>query len=84
MSNAPSSPRSGTTPAVPYPGAPVSSDKRVVAGEGILAALLTLKGGVEGMGVLDSDEGLREGDLEALEVLWGNLKVLGERAKKIG
>lgn len=47
-------------------------------------ALATLGGGVEGMGVLDADEGLRQGDLEALEVLWGKLKNLGERAKKNG
>ena len=53
-------------------------------GEGDWTALSALKGEVEGMGVLSSDEGLRQGDLEALRELWGKLLSLGERAKKNG
>ena len=45
---------------------------------------MTLKGEVEAMGVLEGDEGLREGDLQALATLWGTLKDLGERARKNG
>ena len=49
-----------------------------------MSALGTLKGGVDGMGVLEHDEGLREGDLEALKVLWGKVKSIGEKARKRG
>lgn len=53
-------------------------------GEGDAKALLTLKGEIDSMGVLEGDEGLREGDLEALSDLWGKLKSLGERARRRG
>lgn len=36
------------------------------------------------MGVLESDQGLVEGDLEALGELWTKLKDLGAFAKKKG
>ncbi len=55
-----------------------------MTGEGDLSSLVTLKGRVEGMGVLEGDEGLRQGDMEALEQLWGQLKTLGERTRKNG
>ena len=69
---------------MPYPGAPLSSDQRVMSGTADDRALMTLKGALESMGVLETDEGLREGDLEELAVLWDKLKSLGERAKQNG
>lgn len=36
------------------------------------------------MGILESDEGLQDGDLEELGVLWGKLRDLGAFAKKKG
>ncbi len=51
-----------------------------MTGEGDLSSLVSLKG----MGVLEGDEGLRQGDMEALEQLWGQLKTLGERTRKNG
>lgn len=47
-------------------------------------ALMSLKGELASMGVLDTDEGLRKGDLEALSELWGKLKSLGARAQRNG
>jgi proline dehydrogenase len=54
---------------------PKSDDGRV---------LLALKGTVEGMGLLEGDEGLREGDMEELRRLWGDLRDLGSFAKRKG
>lgn len=45
---------------------------------------MSLKGAVPEMGVLESDQGLHEGDLEALGELWGKLKALGKFAKTKG
>ncbi|CAD6587496.1 MAG: hypothetical protein TREMPRED_004769, partial [Tremellales sp. Tagirdzhanova-0007] len=78
----PSSPRASESSAIPYPGAPLPSDRRVVLGEGDMSAIRTLKGGVEGMGVLEQDEGIRDGDFDALKTLWGKVKSIGERARK--
>ncbi|KAI9637293.1 FAD-linked oxidoreductase-like protein [Dioszegia hungarica] len=85
QSSSPSSPLSGPHPPVAYPGTPLSSDAQVIAREtGDTRYLLSLKGGVEGMGILESDEGLQDGDLEELGVLWGKLRDLGAFAKKKG
>lgn len=86
-SNAPSNPTSVALPPVPYPGGPLDSDAQIVARpQGSLpeTALLSLKGELASMGVLDTDEGLRSGDLEALSALWTKLRSLGERAQKNG
>jgi hypothetical protein len=71
---------------VPYPGTPYDSDGRIVAHpkEDDGKVLLALKGAVGGMGVLEADEGLREGDVEELKALWGKLRKLGEFAKEKG
>lgn len=72
---------------MPYPGAPLDVDAQIVArpteNKSDLA-LLSLKGELASMGVLDSDEGLRKGDLDALSELWGKLKALGARAERNG
>ena len=34
------------------------------------------------MGVLEQDEGIRDGDFDALKTLWGKVKSIGERARK--
>jgi proline dehydrogenase len=77
-----------STTSVPYPGAPISADRQILAPGSIksksLDSIIRLKGAVDNMGVLQSDEGIREGDLEALQDLWTKLKSLGERAKKNG
>jgi hypothetical protein len=49
-----------------------------------LGTLLSLKGGMTEMGLLEMDEGLRKGDLEELSVLWGKLRSLGQVAKDNG
>lgn len=36
------------------------------------------------MGVLETDKGLAQGDLEELSELWGKLRNIGEHAKKNG
>jgi proline dehydrogenase len=74
---------------VPYPGGPLDSDAKVVARPvGDVAedniALLSLKGDLTSMGVLETDEGLRKGDLEALSALWVKLRSLGQRAQRNG
>ena len=72
---------------MPYPGAPLNSDAQIVArpqDSNSDLALLSLKGELASMGVLDSDEGLRRGDLEALSALWSKLRSLGRRAQKNG
>ncbi|WWD18940.1 hypothetical protein CI109_103396 [Kwoniella shandongensis] len=81
-SNSPSSPASQLT--VPYPGTPQSTDARVVARDASFGSgkeLFSLKGAVDAMGVLDSDEGTKEGDLEQLQDLWQKVKVIGQTAK---
>lgn len=91
-SNAASSPKSAVAPAVPYPGTPIDSDGKIVArisGGGSspsdeLGSLLSLKGEVRDMGLLASDEGVREGDLQELRDLWGKLRNLGEYAREQG
>ncbi|ORY35407.1 FAD-linked oxidoreductase-like protein [Naematelia encephala] len=85
-SNAPSSPFSSPPPsrAVPYPGKPIEADGRVVARKSPAEerVLLALKGEIPEMGVLDADEGLRPGDLEALSALWGKLRHIADVAKR--
>lgn len=46
--------------------------------------LLSLKGEMSDMGLLEMDEGLRKGDLEELGLLWGKLRSLGQVAKDNG
>lgn len=73
---------------VPYPGTPIDGDASIVARDMITPSnpdtLLALKGAVDDMGLLDSDDGLRKGDLEELGVLWGKLKSLGRVAQDNG
>jgi len=72
---------------VPYPGTPLTSDASVVARDLFTSSdekLLSLKGEMNDMGLLVSDEGLRKGDLEELGVLWGKLRSLGQVAKDNG
>ena len=68
-----------------YPGTPLSSDAQVVArDQSDQRYLLSLKGALPEMGILESDEGLREGDVKELSQLWGKLRDLGAYAKKQG
>jgi len=46
--------------------------------------LLSLKGEMSDMGLLEMDEGLRKGDLEELSLLWRRLRSLGQVAKDNG
>lgn len=46
--------------------------------------LLSLKGEMSEMGLLEMDEGLLKGDLEELGLLWGKLRSLGQVAKDNG
>jgi proline dehydrogenase len=72
---------------VPYPGTPLDSDASVVARDLLTSSdekLLSLKGEMPDMGLLSTDEGLRQGDLEELKVLWGKLRSLGQVAKDNG
>ncbi|WRT68256.1 uncharacterized protein IL334_005232 [Kwoniella shivajii] len=82
------SPMSSNSPlAVPYPGTPQSSDVRILAREPSMGEgkeLLSLNGVLGSMGVKDTDEGLRKGDLEELSNLWGKLKKIGQVAKDNG
>ncbi|WWD02472.1 hypothetical protein V865_000512 [Kwoniella europaea PYCC6329] len=74
-------------PQVPYPGTPQSTDARIVARDPSMGdgkELLSLNGVLGSMGVLDTDEGLRKGDLEELSNLWGKLKKIGQVAKDNG
>jgi proline dehydrogenase len=70
---------------VAYPGAPQSADARVVSR---LNAdpnyLFSLKGAIDEMGVLSTDQGIKEGDLDELAQLWGKLKALGAHASDKG
>jgi hypothetical protein len=74
---------------VPYPGAPQTTDAAILARD-LIAGLdnprdpFSLKGELQSMGVLSSDEGLREGDLEELDILWGKLRHLSRVAKENG
>ncbi|TYJ52758.1 hypothetical protein B9479_006608 [Cryptococcus floricola] len=87
-SNSATSPNSATF--VPYPGTPQSADAQIVArssmagerGLGKGLELLALGGKLDEMGVLESDHGLREGDMEELNELWGKLKIIGNKAKE--
>ena len=79
QSNSPSSP--SAVQEVPYPGTPTSEDARVVASSSDGKTLLSLKGNVEKMGIGDMDEGLRDGDVEKLRVLWVKLRAIAERAE---
>ncbi|WVQ74810.1 hypothetical protein IAR50_004416 [Cryptococcus sp. DSM 104548] len=87
-SNSATSPTSATF--VPYPGTPQSADAQIVArasmagerGLGKGLELLGLGGRLDEMGVLESDHGLKEGDMEELNELWGKLKVIGDKAKE--
>ncbi|KAK8854911.1 hypothetical protein IAR55_003650 [Kwoniella newhampshirensis] len=86
QSNTPSSPSSSLSLSIPYPGTPQTSDAQVVARDqsplvGNGQELLFLRGAVKEMGVLETDEGLREGDLEQLHELWSKVKRIGQRAK---
>nr|ODN86359.1 proline dehydrogenase [Cryptococcus depauperatus CBS 7841] len=72
---------------VPYPGTPETSDERIVARSQDLGPgteLLSLQDKLDEMGVLDSDEGLREGDIEELRELWCRLKMISQKAKDNG
>lgn len=73
---------------VPYPGTPLDADAAIVARDMIKASdpetLFSLKGEVNEMGLLTSDEGLKKGDLEELGVLWGKLRSLGRVAQDNG
>jgi len=72
---------------VPYPGTPQSSDARIIARDPSMGdghELLSLNGVLGSMGVLDTDEGLRKGDLEELSNLWGKLRKIGQVAKDNG
>ncbi|WWC90870.1 uncharacterized protein L201_005807 [Kwoniella dendrophila CBS 6074] len=74
-------------PHVPYPGTPQSSDARIVARDESMGngkELLSLNGVLGSMGVLHTDEGLKQGDLEELSKLWKNLKQIGQVAKDNG
>ncbi|WWC71689.1 uncharacterized protein I206_105647 [Kwoniella pini CBS 10737] len=74
-------------PQVPYPGTPQSTDARIVARDPSMGdgkELLSLNGVLGSMGVLNTDEGLRKGDLEELSNLWGKLKKIGQAAKDNG
>lgn len=72
---------------MPYPGTPQSSDARIIARDPSMGdghELLSLNGVLGSMGVLDTDEGLRKGDLEELSNLWGKLRKIGQVAKDNG
>jgi proline dehydrogenase len=73
---------------VPYPGTPLDADAIIVARDMVKPSdpetLFALRGEVNEMGLLASDEGLRKGDLEELGVLWGKLRGLGRVAQENG
>jgi proline dehydrogenase len=70
---------------VAYPGAPQATDAQVVARANANPNFLySLKGEISEMGVLSTDEGIRQGDLEELSQLWSKLKDLGAHASEKG
>ncbi|OCF37810.1 hypothetical protein I316_00034 [Kwoniella heveanensis BCC8398] len=76
-----------STAHVPYPGTPQSEDTKIVARMPDSAdgkELLKLSGMLTNMGVLETDEGLRAGDMEELAKLWDKLKVIGNKARENG
>lgn len=74
-----------STRRVAYPGAPQATDAQVVArAKANPNFLYSLRGEISEMGVLSTDEGIKQGDLEELSQLWSKLKDLGAHASEKG
>jgi proline dehydrogenase len=73
---------------VHYPSTPTSIDNQVLARPECYTGAKTLENLPRGPsgdgGVLEGEEGLKEGDLNKLDGLWGTLKRVGEAAREEG